>query len=216
MKKIKLFENFIYEGVQFNKKGVKQKIEASIEHCEQELAAGKKWMQRNIDALKKVNPNKLNFRTHTRLYAPKAHVPGTFEIFDPRSAKALAAEIAKVIKKYKGEEVETSDIPAAAGWSGTMRATVSGNIKPRVNFNNGSESYIIAVTIGSGIDKFTHDEMMQDLYELFFHFEEFNSDNGGMSFGYSYGTNYSTIGIESRRLMYSKGFAESLLKIMNS
>lgn len=206
------FNEFVNEGIKFGKKGIEQRIKDSIEYCEQQLEAGDKWMKEHIDSLKDVKPNRLNFKAHTRLYSPKR---GDFEVFNPNSSKLLAGEIAKVIKKYKGDEVEQSSTAASAGWSGTMRATVGGSIQPRVNFNNGSNFYVIGVTIGSGIDDSTRDKIMQELYELFFVFEEWNSSNGGIQLDHDNGSNYSTIGLQNRKLGFSKGFAKLLEDIMN-
>jgi hypothetical protein len=212
MKNIKVFEQFINEGVVFGKKGIAAKIKASLEYAKEQLADGQKWYEKIIVGLEKMNPNSLDYDKHPRQFSPKRD---DFEVFMPRSARDLAVEIGKVIKKYKGAEVAKSSTPAAAGWSGTMRSTVSGDIQPRVNFHNGSTSYIIAVTIGSGIDRSTKDKIMQELYELFFVFEEWNSSDGGIAFEVDYGTNYSTIGLSNRKLGFNNAFAKTLMDKMN-
>lgn len=216
MKKVKLYEQFLNEGVQFGKKGIAAKIEASLEYAKHQAAAGEVWYDKIVAKLEKMNPSNIRYDKHmgdfARQYSPKRD---DYDLFNPNYAKSLAKEIAKVIKKYKPEEVAKSSTSAAAGWSGTMRSTVSGDIRPRVNFNNGSTSYIIGVTIGSGIDERTQDKIMQELYLLFFVFEEWNSNDGGIAFDYDHGSNYSTIGLSNRRLGFSKGFASSLQDIMN-
>lgn len=210
------FNEFINEGVQFGKKGIEQRIKDSLEYAKHQASAGERWYDKIIAKLETMKPSNIRYDKHmgdfARQYSPKRD---DFDVFNPNYAKSLAKEIAKVVAKYKPEEVEQSSTPAAAGWSGTMRSTVSGNILPRVNFNNGSTNYIIAVTIGSGIDSKTQDKIMQELYLLFFVFEEWNSNDGGIAFDYDHGSNYSTIGLSNRRLGFSKGFAKLLEDIMN-
>jgi hypothetical protein len=216
MKKVKLYEQFLNEGIQFGKKGIAAKITASLEYAKQMVASGDVWYNEIVAKLEKMKPSNIRYDKHmgdfARQYSPKRN---DYDLFNPNYARSLAKEIGKVIAKYKPEEVAKSSTPAAAGWSGTMRSTVSGDIQPRVNFNNGSTSYIIAVTIGSGIDERTKDKIMQELYLLFFVFEEWNSTNGGIAFDYNHGSNYSTIGLSNRKLGFSKGFASSLQDIMN-
>ena len=213
MKKAKLYEQFLNEGIQFGKKGIAAKIKASLEYAKEQLAGGEKWYDKIVAELEKMKPNRLDYENHKRQYSPKRE---DYDIFNPNYARALATEIGKVVAKYKPEEVAKSSTPAAAGWSGTMRSTVSGDIQPRVNFNNGSESYIIGVTIGSGIDSRTKEKIIQELYLLFFVFEEWNSNDGGIAFDFSYGTNYTTIGLSNRRLGFSNGFADQLNGIMTN
>lgn len=211
MEKAKLYEQFLNEGIQFGKKGIAAKIKASLEYAKEQLAAGQEWYDKIISELEKMKPNRLDYDNHKRQYSPKRE---DYDLFNPNYARALATEIGKVVAKYKPEEVAKSSTPAAAGWSGTMRSTVSGDIQPRVNFNNGSDSYIIAVTIGGGIDNRTTEKIMQELYLLFFVFEEWNSSDGGIAFDFSHGTNYTTIGLSNRRLGFSNGFADQLNGIM--
>jgi hypothetical protein len=129
---------------------------------------------------------------------------------------ALAKEVAKVIKKYKKHEVEQSSTGAAAGWSGTMRSTVSGDIIGRANFNpGGRRSYLIAVTVGSGIDSSVKNKMFQELYELFFVLDQYNSSDGGVAFNTESGSNYSTIGLTNELYSFNSVTAENLRKIMN-
>jgi len=209
------FNEFINEGVQFGKKGIADKIEASLEYAKYQAEAGERWYDMIISKLEKMKPGNIHYEKHAghfaRMHSPKR---GDYDLFNPNYARALAKEIGKVVAKYKPEEVAKSSTPAAAGWSGTMRSTVSGDIQPRVNFNNGSDSYIIAVTIGSGIDSKTTEKIMQELYLLFFVFEEYNSNDGGITFDFSYGTNYTTIGLSNRKLGFSNGFADQLNGIM--
>lgn len=210
------FDEFINEGIDFGKKGIAAKIDASLEYAKYQAEAGERWYDTIVAKLEKMKPGNIHYEKHdghfARMYSPKR---GDYDLFNPNYARSLAKEIAKVIKKYKPEEVEQSSTPASAGWSGTMRSTVSGDIRPRVNFNNGSDSYIIAVTIGSGIDDRTKDKIMQELYLLFFVFEEYNSNDGGIMFDFGYGTNYTTIGLANRKLGFSKAFASSLQDMMN-
>ena len=215
MKLYESFNEFINEGIQFGKKGIAAKIKASLEYAEEQMEAGEVWYDKIVAKLEKMKPSNIRYDKHmgdfARQYSPKRD---DYDLFNPNYAKSLAKEIAKVVAKYKSKEVEQSSTPAAAGWSGTMRSTVSGDIRPRVNFNNGSTSYIIGVTIGSGIDERTQDKIMQELYLLFFVFEEWNSNDGGIAFDYDHGSNYTTIGLSNRRLGFSKGFASSLLDMM--
>lgn len=103
----------------------------------------------------------------------------------------LAIEISKVIKKYKQDEVAESSKPAMGGY-GTARSTIGGKIKAHVNFNNGSNSYLLAVTVGGGINKSIREQIFEEarsVFELFANPESIHEDSG---------TNYSTIGIRSK------------------
>jgi hypothetical protein len=140
-----------------------------------------------------------------------------YDIFQGRNAVQLAEKISKVIKKYKKYEVEQSTTGAAAGWSGTARATVSGDIKGRVNFSpNGSNSYLIAVTCGGGIDRSIKDKMFQEIYELMFVLDQYNSSDGGVKFNVDTGTNYDTIGLKNSRYSFNREIASKLENIMNN
>ena len=139
-----------------------------------------------------------------------------YDIFMGNNAVVLAKEIAKVIKKYKKYEVEQSSTGAAAGWSGTMRSTIGGDIIGRANFNpGGRRRYLIAVTVGSGIDSSVKNKMFQELYELFFVFDQYNSSDGGVAFNTESGSNYSTIGLTNELYSFNTVTAENLKKIMN-
>ncbi len=211
------FDEFINEGIQFGKKGIAAKIEDSLEYAKYQAKAGERWYDTIVSKLEKMKPGNIHYEKHdghfARMYSPKR---SDYDLFNPNYARSLAKEIGKVIAKYKPEEVAKSSTPAAAGWSGTMTSTVSGDIRPRVNFNNGSDSYIIGVTIGSGIDSRTTEKIMQELYLLFFVFEEYNSNDGGIMFDFGYGSNYTTIGLANRRLGFSKGFVDTLMGLMTN
>ena len=66
-------------------------------------------------------------------------------------------------------------------------------IEGRANFNNGSTSYLIAVTAGKGINGSVRDKMFQEVYELMFLYDEFNGSDGGVSFSFDSGSNYSSL-----------------------
>ena len=216
MKHVQLFEQYITEAVSFNKKGIKDKAKEKVEIAQ---AAVDKWGDsylKTLDAMKKLaKDGKLpSYKEHISVQGGDAQ--DEYQIFIGRNAALLAFAIEKVIKKYKKHEVEQSSTPAAGGWSGTMRSTVGGEIQGRSNFSNGSNSYIIAVTCGSGIDRNIKDKMFQEIYELMFLFDEFNGSDGGVSFKYDSGSNYDTIGLTNSSYQLSDKTAKSVVGIMNN
>ena len=214
MKKVELYGAFINEAVSFGKKGIKAKLEDKVRIAK---IAVEKWGTSYDKTLKEAEAaaksGKLpNYREHLNVQGDEKQ--DQYDIFQGGNANQLAEKIAKVIKKYKKYEVAQSSTGAAAGWSGTMRSTVGGEIQGRANFNpGGRRDYLIAVTCGSGIDSKIKDKMFQELYELFFVLDQYNSSDGGVMFDYSSGTNYSTIGLTNSS--YSFGNGNKLMQIMN-
>ena len=218
MKKVQLFEQYISgsinESVSFDKKGIKAKLEDKVRIAK---IAVEKWGKMYDRTLKEVEAAAKSGKLPS--YKEPLMVQGDseqdqYDIFVGRNADKLAEKVAKIIRKYKKYEVEQSSTGAAAGWSGTARATVGGAIEGRANFNpGGRRTFLIAVTCGSGIDSKIKDKMFQELYELFFVLDQYNSSDGGVMFDYSSGTNYDTIGLTNSS--YQFGNAPSLRDIMN-
>jgi hypothetical protein len=216
MKKVKLFEQFLNEAVSFDKKGIKAKLEDKVRIAK---IAVDKWGGSYENVLAKAEASAKSGKLPK--YTEHLNVQGdekqdNYDIFQGRNAVQLAEKISKVIKKYKKYEVEQSSTGAAAGWSGTMRSTVSGDIKGHANFNNGSSSYLIAVTCGGGIDRSIKDKMFQEIYELMFVLDQYNSSDGGVMFSLDTGTNYDTIGLKNSSYSFNKGIADTLKNIMNA
>ena len=216
MKHIKLFEQFLNEAVSFDKKGIKTKLEDKVRIAK---IAVEKWGGSYENVLARAEAaaksGKLpNYKEHLNVQGDSE--PDSFDIFQGRNAVQLAEKISKVIKKYKKYEVEQSSVGAAAGWSGTARSTVSGDIKGRANFSNGSNSYLIAVTCGGGIDRSIKDKMFQEIYELMFVLDQYNTEDGGVHFGTDSGTNYDTIGLQNSSYSFNSGMASNLENIMNN
>lgn len=216
MKHVKLFESFINESVSFDKKGIKAKLEDKVRIAK---IAVEKWGGSYEDVLARAEAaaksGKLpNYKEH--IYVQGDEVQDSYDVFQGRNAVQLAEKISKVIKKYKKYEVEQSSVAAAAGWSGTARATVSGDIKGHANFNSGSTSFLIAVTCGGGIDRSIKDKMFQEIYELVFVLDQYNSSDGGVKFNISEGTNYNTIGLQCSKYSFNSGMASKLENIMNN
>ena len=216
MKHIKLFESFINESVSFDKKGIKAKLEDKVRIAK---IAVEKWGSNYEKVLAKAEASlksgKLpNYKEHLNVQGDSEQ--DSYDIFQGRNAVKLAEKISKVIKKYKKYEVEQSSVGAAAGWSGTARATVSGDIKGHANFSNGSNSYLIAVTCGGGIDRSVKDKMFQEIYELMFVLDQYNSSDGGVMFNLDTGTNYDTIGLKNSSFSFNRGMADQLKNIMNN
>ena len=216
MKHIKLFEQFLNEAVSFDKKGIKTKLEDKVRIAK---IAVEKWGGSYENVLARAEAaaksGKLpNYKEHLNVQGDSE--PDSFDIFQGRNAVQLAEKISKVIKKYKKYEVEQSSVGAAAGWSGTARSTVSGDIKVRANFSNGSNSYLIAVTCGGGIDRSIKDKMFQEIYELMFVLDQYNTEDGGVHFGTDSGTNYDTIGLQNSSYSFNSGMASNLENIMNN
>lgn len=217
MRNVKLFESFMNESVDFGKKGIKQKLEDKLSIAKM---AASKWgdsyngMVKSVESALKTG--KLpNYKEPFLVQGGEAE--DEYDIFKGRNAVRLASEISKVIKKYKKYETEQSSVPAAGGWSGTMRSTIGGTIEGRSNFSpDGRRSYLIAVTCGGGIDSKIKDKMFQEIYSLLFVLDQYNSSDGGVFINYSSGTNYSTIGLVSGNgYGFNKGFGQTLIDIMN-
>ena len=216
MKHTQLFEQFLNESVSFDKKGIKAKLEDKVRIAK---IAVDKWGGSYENVLAKAEASAKSGKLPS--YKEHLNVQGdseqdSYDIFQGRNAVQLAEKISKVIKKYKKYEVEQSSTPAAAGWSGTMRSTVGGEIQGRANFSNGSNSYLIAVTCGSGIDSSVKDKMFQEIYELMFVLDQYNSSDGGVMFKLDTGTNYDTIGLKNSSYSFNRGTADQLKNIMNN
>ena len=215
MKNVKLFEEFVNESISFDKKGIKAKLEDKVRIAK---IAVEKWGGSYEKVLATAEASLKSGKLPS--YKEPLMVQGddkqdNYDIFQGRNAVQLAEKISKVIKKYKKYEVEQSSTGAAAGWSGTARSTVGGAIEGRSNFNPGGryESFLIAVTCGSGIDRKIKEKMFQEIYELMFVFDQYNSSDGGVMYAHSTGTNYDTIGLTNSS--YQFGNAPSLRDIMN-
>jgi len=218
MKKVQLFEQYtsgsINESISFDKKGIKAKLEDKVRIAK---IAVEKWGGSYEKTLAETEASLKSGKLPS--YKEPLMVQGdetqdSYDIFQGGNAAQLAKKISKVIKKYKKYEVEQSSTGAAAGWSGTMRSTVGGEIQGRSNFNpGGRRDYLIAVTCGGGIDSKIKDKMFQELYELFFVLDQYNSSDGGVMFDYSSGTNYSTIGLTNSS--YQMGNSGQLIELMN-
>lgn len=216
MKYIKLYEQFINEGVSFGKKALKAKLEQKVEIAKK---AAEKWGGSYFKTLERIEA----YAKTGKLPSWKDHygVQGgdkqsSYEIFMGMNAVSLAEQVAKIINKYKKHEVETTSRPAMAGWSGTARSTVGGSIEGVTNFNpGGGRTYLIAVTCGSGISSSVKDKMFQELYETFYILDEYNGWDGGVSFSVSEGSNYSTIGLTCSEYSFPKEYAQRLSAIMN-
>ena len=137
MKHIKLLESFLNESISFNKKGIKVKLEDKLRLAK---IAVEKWGDSYSGVLNDVEYILKSGKLPS--YKEPLMVQGdtakdSYDIFQGRNAVKLAEAISKVIKKYKKYEIEQSSVPAAGGWSGTMRSTVGGKIEGRANFNPG-------------------------------------------------------------------------------
>jgi hypothetical protein len=219
MKKVRLFEQFatINEALAFGKKGIKAKAKEKVELAQ---IAYDKWGDsylKTLDAMKSLaKTGKLpSYKEHLNVQGGKEQ--DSYDIFIGRNAALLAFQIEKVVKKYKEYEVDKSSAPAAGGYSGTMRSTIGGEIEGRANFNpGGRRNYVIAVTCGSGINGTIKDKMFQELYELMFIFDEYNSSDGGIMFNVESGSNYSTIGLTCSGYQLSPKTANSVIGIINN
>ena len=96
-----------------------------------------------------------------------------------------------------------------------MRSTVGGKLEGHANFNNGKNTYLIAVTVGGGVDRSIRDQIFQEVYELMFVFDEYNSSDGGVSIDRDGGTNYHTLGIKRGGESFVRSFAERLKQTMD-
>ena len=209
MKHIKLYEEFLNEGVTFGKKGIKAKLQDKLELAKKAIEKWGDSYQSQLDAVEKaLKTGKIDVNNIMRVQGGEPQ--DSYEIFNGGSAAQLVSEIHKVLKKYKKYEVEGSSIPAMAGWSGTMRSTVGGGIDGHVNFSNGNNTYLIAVTVGGGVDRSIREKIFQEVYELMFVFDEYNGSDGGVSIDMDSGTNYHTLGLKRGGESFVRSFAGRL------
>jgi hypothetical protein len=219
MKKFHTYNEFlnesINESVKFTKSALIDKLKQKLSFAEK---AVEKWgshyekQKANIEAA--IKSGKINDESGVGL-VQGGEYPSSFEIFQGNNAVDLAKELAKVIKKYRKNEVAASSIPAAAGWSGTARSTVSGNIVGSVNTNIGNSIYLICIKIGGGISSTIRKQIMDEVYPLFYMLDDYHNSDGGVYVTTDSGTNYSTIGLKCSKYGFSREAADRLTKIMN-
>lgn len=219
MKNLQTYEEFlneslITESVKFTKAALVDKLKQKLEIANK---AVEKWgahyeeMRDRIEAAIKAGKIDMDSKVWMVQGGERS---SNYEIFSGNNAMLLAKEVAKVIKKYKKNEVKGSSVPAMAGY-GNVSATVGGSIEGRANFNNGKNNYLIAVTIGSGVDRNTRKEIMNELFPLFYMLDEYNTSDGGVMVAKDEGTNYHTIGLQCSNLQFSQGYATMLRDILN-
>lgn len=214
MKHVKLFEQFLNEGVKFGPKAIKDKLKEKIEIAKKAI---EKWGSAYEPSLKKVEDalksGKIDAENIIRTQGddPRAN----YDIFMGNNAEQLASEIAKVLKKYKKHEVEQTSIASAPDTS-RFRATVGGSIKGHANFSSGRDYWLMAVTVGGGVDPKIRKQIFQEVYELMFIFDQYNGSDGGVSIHSSSGTNYHTFGLKNSNYSFSKSLASNLETRMNS
>lgn len=207
-------EAFVNEKVSFGKAAIKAKLQDKLEIAQKAIDKWGDSYQGVYDRVEKAaKTGKID--ADKIFYVQGDEPKDSYEIFNGSSAAQLASEIHKILKKYKKYEVEGSSRPAMAGWSGTMRSTVGGKIEGHANFNNGKNTYLIAVTVGGGVDRSIRDQIFQEVYELMFVFDEYNSSDGGVSIGRDSGTNYHTLGIKRGGESFVRSFAERLKQTMD-
>ena len=212
--KVLKLDEYLNEAVAFGKKAIQDKLQDKLKIA---YKAIEKWgdsyqgqLERVEDAIAK------GLDANNILHIQGDEKKDRYEIFQGNNATRLSSAIAKVIKKYKKYETEQSSVPAAAGWSGTMRSTVGGKIEGRSNFSpDGRRTYLIAVTVGSGIKRSIREKIFQEVYELLFIFDEYNSSDGGVMVDSSSGTNYHTIGLTSGQYSFNRNASLGFSQIMN-
>ncbi len=211
-------EYLLNEGIRFDKRSLKEKLKEKLELAKK---AFEKWggtYKRVLDEAEKAAKSGVLPGS----YDSPWHVQGGerqedgFQIFNGNNALELARTVGEIVKKYKKHEVADSTTGAAAGWSGNMRASVSGTITPYANFNNGKNNYLICVTVGGGIDSSIRKQILSELYPIFFMFDEYNGSDGGVMVSYDSGTNYDTFGLKCSFSQFNQGFADQLIKQMKS
>ena len=57
--------------------------------------------------------------------------------------------------------------------------------------------------------------MFQEIYELMFVLDQYNSSDGGVQFNVDSGTNYDTIGLKNSSYSFNNATASKLKDIMN-
>lgn len=222
MKNLKTYEDFlgdnpINEALTFNKSSLVKKLEEKLVYAEKAIEMWgnpvyEEIKERIIDAIKL---GKVDTKSRIGNIQPgnKDKDP---DIFKSGNAVALANALAKIIKKYKKYEVESTSVKAAAGWSGTARSTKSGFIKGTVNTRYGSGTFLIGVVIGGAVDINIKQKIMDEVYPLLYTLDDYNSSDGGVNVRISEGTNYSTIGLfTTRNTVFSDSFDKKLSNILN-
>jgi hypothetical protein len=221
MRNVYTFEEFLNEGVRFDRRSLIDKLKQKLVIADKAI---EKWgssyekQKANIEAAIKSGRVDSNSGVGGIQGGDRQE---DFEIFNGRNAMDLASEISSVIKKFKKHEVGTSSVGAAAGWSGSMQSTVSGFIRGVCNNSSAGgyyghdRNFVIAVQIGGGIEGAIRKELIDELYPLFYMFDEYNGYDGGVSIDVKYGTNYDTIGLTCSKFSFNGGIATKLTEIMN-
>lgn len=212
MKKVRLFESFINEAkVSFNKKGIKAKLQDKLTIAQKAIDKWGDSYQKMYDMVEKsLKSGKLDYKNI--FYVQGGEPLASYELYEKGNAFELATQIAKVVKKYKKHEVETTKVGAMAGYGSAM-STVGGSIRAHVNFSNGNNFYSMAVTVGGGVDSSIKDKIFQEVYELMFVLDQYNGEDGGVSINYNIGTNYNTLGIGHSRGQFNGAMASQINSI---
>lgn len=212
---VQYFEDFMNEGIDFTEVGLKNKLEDKLRFADIAIEKwGGEYYEKQKNRIKDViTAGKLDWKKPLIVTGDSPRQ--RYDIFDGSNATELVTVVANVIDKWKKAEVNDSSMPAAGGWSGTMKSSVSGAIKGHVNFSNGKNSYLVAVTIGGGINNADSDKIKDELYPLFFMLDQFNSTDGGVHFNIDSGTNYDTIGLTCSEYKFSDNVANKLTEILN-
>jgi len=226
MKRIKSYDEFlnestINESVKFTKAGLIDKLKQKLEIAQMAID---KWGDSYVNSKTRIEASIKAGKVGPDsgvLNVQGGGIQDDYEIFSGRNSLELAEQLAKVLKKYKKFETESTSTPAAAGWSGNMSSTKSGFIRGVANnlssggYYGFDRNFIIAIQIGGAIDSTTKKKIMEEVFPLFYMFDEYNNVDGGVSLTISTGSNYDTIGLTCSKYSFNKVGGERIANIIN-
>lgn len=220
MSNFKKYDEFLNEGLKFNKSAIKnkwqEKLDFVIANGEEKGWTDEDWHKKLVkkieDAIKKGG---MRWDEHV----PTGDVVDRHAIFMGMNAVDVAKQLAKIVDKYKDNEVETTQTGAMAGW-GNTKAIVSGMITGMANeITYGSfgsaETILLGIKVGSGVSSGVRDKIFQEAYDVLFLLDEFNGTNGGVKIYTVSGSSWGCIGLASSKLQFNDAMANKLKSIIN-
>lgn len=220
MANFKKYEEFLNESLKFNKASIKskwqEKLDFVIANGEEKGWTNEDWHK---ELVKKIEGAIKSGGMRWDEHVPTGDVVDKHAIFMGMNAYEVAKQLAKIIDKYKNNEVETTQTGAHAGW-GNTKAAISGMITGMVNETvygdyGSSQNILLGVKVGSGVNSSIRNKIFQEAYDALFLLDEFNSTNGGVKIYTVDGSNWKCIGLASSKLKFNDAFANKMKSIMN-
>lgn len=220
MSNFKKYDEFLNEGLKFNKAAIKdkwqEKLDFVIANGEEKGWTNEDWHKKLV---KKIENAIKNGGMKLEDHVPTGNVVNQYAIFSGTNAYDVAKQLAKIVNKYSDNQVATTQTVAMAGY-GNTKATVSGMITGMVNeVSYGSfgmaETVLLGIKVGAGVKRDVQNKIFQEAYEVLFLLDEFNGSNGGVKIYTTSGTNWGCIGLASSQFGFNDAMANKLKSIIN-